>query len=794
VICRGKNAKGNPCQNEAMDGIDLCRYHQNELDLRPSDGTFFEEEVMKILRILGYKVQRNILLNNCQIDIYAEAKIGIITHRLAVECKDYGPNKNVGIEDLNKFVGVIATARAHGAVDKGLFVTTNGFTSSAKAYAITAGIDAITYPDLSTQLINVDDYIDTIVSDYEESDVSKYYIDLTGTDVEDYETNINAKKINPIEQNFSQLLDEPSRGKIALLGNFGTGKTTFCKKYSYDLALRYKKDKTKRIPILINLKDYDSRFDIQHLILNTLQNKYGLNISMPIFQTLQKAGKMLFLLDGFDEMDARAGSEVIKGNLRELNKLSEVASNRMIITCRTHFFKNKVQTKMLSEFNLIYVPEWSEVELEEYLQKRFRLDWPKTIDRILGTLNLRELARTPLFLDMIAGSLPKLGDNVKRVQLYRVYTDNWIENQSYRKGALLLPEERKQFVKELALKLYLEKRLTCNFSEFPKILKQFLRRLKNEEYGFDANDLTQIEYLKNDVQNCTFLTRDSEGNYAFKHKSFMEYFVALNFFDELQIGYLGHIKLNLIPVEIRAFLIDMLREGSFESQLKKMFYEARETILLDNLTNLISFLGLKFLNDGNGLSIRSMDIRPLGSLFLQGKIEAFDEIYRRYRDQFFKRLDFGKESDLRLELLHDCIIEGFLAVWERRELIENAAYIPDIIFRRICGIHHKKIKEEIKYSALSNIEDEIEPFELPKQIETIFPTEHITLDEAIKKLGDQERTMIIDRYVLQMSITELVDKFKLSRPILLQTLVRIKDKIRKYMIENQDNDLDDVRI
>src|SRR5258705_169349 len=82
------------------------------------------------------------------------------------------------------------------------------------------------------------------------------------------------------------------------------------------------------ISIVIRLKDYDSKTFIHELILNTLQNRYGVNISQPIFYELQRLRKFIFLFDGFDEMDARANPETISANLRELDKISDIKENK----------------------------------------------------------------------------------------------------------------------------------------------------------------------------------------------------------------------------------------------------------------------------------------------------------------------------------------------------------------------------------------------------------------------------------------------------------------------------------
>ena len=79
--------------------------------------------------------------------------------------------------------------RVQAAVHKGLIVTTQGFTREAKEFAAKANIELLTFHDLSTQLVNFDDYIDRLTQEFEQSPVFPYYIiiDLSGTLVEEYE-------------------------------------------------------------------------------------------------------------------------------------------------------------------------------------------------------------------------------------------------------------------------------------------------------------------------------------------------------------------------------------------------------------------------------------------------------------------------------------------------------------------------------------------------------------------------------------------------------------------------------
>src|SRR5579871_4141334 len=92
----------------------------NKKDPATPKGVDFEKSVLNILSVLGYKVERDKTIHGSQVDIYGEYSTGIITLRLMVECKDYGKEKAVGIDEVVKFAGNLSTARNSGVVDKGM--------------------------------------------------------------------------------------------------------------------------------------------------------------------------------------------------------------------------------------------------------------------------------------------------------------------------------------------------------------------------------------------------------------------------------------------------------------------------------------------------------------------------------------------------------------------------------------------------------------------------------------------------------------------------------------------------
>lgn len=782
IQCKSKARSGNRCKNQSVDISGFCRTHHPNVIARASTGNDFEEKVMKTLRLLGYIVERNKTINGCQIDIFAEFVTGIISHTIMVECKDYSFNRTVGIEEINKFAGILHSPRSCGVVGKGLFVTTVGFTREAKEFAESVGIELITFTDLSTKLVDFSGYINKVIAEFENSPVYNSYVDLSGTEMEDFEGEEENIFHRPLDNLVNHYIFDKGHNKLALLGNFGTGKTTFCRKFAYELAKKYKKNSTYRVPIVVNLSDYESKLDIQQLITNTFQFRYGVRIDITICQELQRLGKFLILFDGFDEMATRVDTDIIQDNLRDIDKISRISENKFILTCRTHFFRDSVQTSILSDFDIVYIPEWGEPELSEYLKKRLGEKWKRRLKQINRTHNLSELAQTPLFLEMIVDSLSSLGDNVSPGKLYNVYTNKWIDEQSRRRGARLNKEERRQFVHDLALKLYIDNKSSCHYSEFTDLINK----------RFRVNDAAKMDYLQSDVRNCTFLTRNTNGDYRFRHKSFMEFFVAEILAKQIIEGSYKNLQHKIIPSEIRRFLLERLSSNPPIQIMKQWLQSVQEEALRGNILTLLTRLNADLsefkLNDSDEETRIVID-------FIQGDPDAFDTLFRRYYTPLKKfihmRCYYPKK-----ELIEEIALETFMQAWVKKDQF----YFGKAKFRlwlfmlannKISDLlkKNRKYNEKVKHSLNSEgvVHDNSHP-DLSIQIADSRSTsesefQEKLLMEAIERLSDKEQIVIKGRYLENTKASVIAIELGVSLNAVYIIAKRAKDKIRKYLIQ-----------
>jgi predicted NACHT family NTPase len=374
------------------------------------------------------------------------------------------------------------------------------------------------------------------------------------------------------------------RNHISILGEYGTGKTSFCRQYAAKQGRRWLADPDReRIPVFINLCDYAKTLNVGNLITGALVNQYGiLDATYEAFERYNADRKLLIFFDGFDEMAQRTGLRTAVDNFWELAKVV-VPGSKVILTCRTPYFRTHRDAEALlrgSEFpnldaaavpgpgrlpegeyiDLSERPNFEIVDLEPFtdediravLRARFPDQWEAYWEQILSIYNLPDLAKRPVLLDMIAQTLPELeeGQHINAARLYQVYTDLWLERDIVQGRTLIDDADRLFFAEELAMEMLRTGELSIHFSRIPARVQA----------QFKLEDAAQIDYFEADVRTCNFLSRDGEGNYQFAHKSFQEFFCACRLHRLMldnQATATGPVPIN---EEIRLFLTDLFAE------------------------------------------------------------------------------------------------------------------------------------------------------------------------------------------------------------------------------------------
>lgn len=394
-------------------------------------------------------------------------------------------------------------------------------------------------------------YLIKIKNEWEECNLANIYIDVACKDE-------NEKIYSSLDEYIDRvLLNQKNNASIALLGDFGTGKTTFLKHYTYRLAQRSLTERTRfdQIPIFVNLKDFEIIGSIEKLIANELMSK-GVTLDSNRFNTTKLGKNVVLLLDSFDEMSLSVERKSVQRNLEQINYIIKQVGS-CIISCRTHFFRDKIEENLLQGVHKVYLLQWTESEIIQYLKKTVGDNWQNVMKKVKVIHNLKELSQTPLFLKMIVNSHDSiLQEQISSAELYKIYTNKLIISQIYK--TVLDPDQKTAFMEELAWRMIIEGRAFMPWSE--------LRNFIQERYKLS---ITEVDRFDNDIRTCSFLHRiiDNGGGYSFIHKSFLEFFVAQHLAKQIQQDRIKLLCMIELPSEIISFLAQLLDDLVYYERL-----------------------------------------------------------------------------------------------------------------------------------------------------------------------------------------------------------------------------------
>ncbi|MBN1342924.1 MAG: TIR domain-containing protein, partial [Phycisphaerae bacterium] len=510
-------------------------------------GKRFEDEVAALYRLLGFDVTPDTQISGVQIDLQIKKREGGLTTEAVVECKD----KRITATERDQILAQQNVVQKKFPKLRWIAVSSQGFAAETRVALEEAGIDCITYPELLHGLVPLDTYVDHLIADVEDWIADPKNWD--GRDLfirPDIVTDVTYER-RAAMAHLAEWLGKPDANLLAVLGDLGTGKTTLARFLAYQMARSFRDDPLRHpAPVLIPLREVRKEVALDSIVVKHFRDRGLPGVNYQRFDHLVRQGKVVLFFDAFDEMADRVRWDVTQSNFQELRRAAD-GDGKVILTCRTHYFKDRQEQARLigqgpsltaaetalykelrqqSNAEVVYLQEFSEVQIQEYLRRTrgddADADW-LTIRRIY---NLRDLAQRPLLLDMIVKSLPRLDpdDCVNAANLYTVYTNLWVE-RDYRKGRVVLTQETKlALMMELAWWMWQQE----SGSITTKDLVAFVAKLQAAgaiEFGDE-----EVDDIAREVQTASFLRRDHDGNFSFMHRSFGEFFLARRILSSLQ--------------------------------------------------------------------------------------------------------------------------------------------------------------------------------------------------------------------------------------------------------------------
>lgn len=535
-------------------------------------GRKFEDDVAELYRLQGAEVVQNIQLCNKKVDLLATFYYPVV-HRVIVECKDEGRAVAASAR-VREFHSLLIDARQLGEAESTEIITRMPWGDAAKGAAKKAGVRLLTYAEKMASLIDFTRYLKELVSKFEDRDparpsepaLGKYYVDLSAVRF----TKDSEEKIKVIDTYVDKWLgNNDTQQHLAIFGEYGAGKSTFCQKLAHDLAASFLKDpNSSRIPILLNLREFIGKLDIEAYITSFLDRECKVtNPKIDLFRAMNDAGIFLLIFDGLDEMAVKVDADTLESNLMEIDKLAASPNGKVILTSRPEYFVSaKEEREAVSpainplasrkaKYDPIKILPWDEKQVENFLRKRVPLvegadeSWKYYSDRIKSIGSLSDLSQRPVLLDMIVKTLPALIASktpINRPNLYATYLDGEIKRQRIQKRRTLLitKDDRLSLLGRMAISVYLDAISVINFTDARHLVEETIKPPKSELDAYTRDFLTN-----------SFLIRKGD-EYYFSHKSIMEYLVATQLNEEIKTDSpYAFGKSTLQPV-----IIDFLKE------------------------------------------------------------------------------------------------------------------------------------------------------------------------------------------------------------------------------------------
>lgn len=505
-------------------------------------GTEFEDYVQQLLTLSGYRIERNVIVGGTQIDVVARSSNSLAPVTYLVECTDQG--RNVPIDYVKQKAGALFDTGNEDEVAFLMIVSRHGFSAEAKAFAETRPrLILTTASDLEDRLIDFSPYRDWYTLNYRESTgmfnearLFEHYVEISATD--------GHSPAKPLDNAVREWLNTTGNNVLFLLGDYGAGKTSFLRKFAFELLSSNGSDPDHSVgqsPVLVPLRGFRSAINLRQVITDTLVNDYG--VSLPSFQAFERycsLGKVLLLLDGFDEMANQSNLPTVIDCLTQIMLLAET-NTKLIVTCRSNFFKSHYQLfEALRRFE-IEIPDadggsetlplvehgkvltlspLSPKQVQAFVKRRYPEKSNELLKQIKKIHDLSDLCKRPVLLDMVLSTLPDIHESdgvVNSAVLYETYTNRWAKRDQWR--VRMSVDARQVLCDSLAWAMHARGLTAIAFPDLRKRLGAVLS-------GFSKSP-EELEEFANDIQTCSFLVREGEGDeYQFAHKSFLEYFVA----------------------------------------------------------------------------------------------------------------------------------------------------------------------------------------------------------------------------------------------------------------------------
>jgi RNA polymerase sigma-70 factor (ECF subfamily) len=266
----------------------------------------------------------------------------------------------------------------------------------------------------------------------------------------------------------------------------------------------------------------------------------------------------------------------------------------------------------------------------------------------------------------------------------------------------------------------------------------------------------------------------------------MEFFVAQALATRIYNDNADYLSMKPLRIEIAGFLVEFLSANPPQDILKRWLQSATDSTLRDNVLLLMARLGVNLSDSTLEEELAKDSEIRLAAELVQGSAEAFDQLYRRFKEPLTRYVakqvrDHG--------LAEDIVIDVFINVFQRPDQLEQVSNIKSYLLRmaknKIIDEHRRNSRYE--YVSLSEIDEKVFAGTASTLASTLEAqeTQMITeqlLTQALEGLSKTDQ-MILLSYNLEER-EQLAKRLGISSNSLRMRRHRLREYLRRYLKGN----------
>lgn len=540
----------------------MTSFSKQRANPNPGSGDRLRDQAADLLSSIYGTAQIEHRVHGKKADVFFEKHEFGKTSRIYVEAKDY--NRPLHRNDLVKILTDYGGILKKNAPAMLLVVTRSGLAADGQEFVQgeTSELAHQTIWEIETNLINLDQYLVHLREQLEQSGLDEYYVE-SGFSVRP------SKEVahRPLEKRtaaffdqsksiLSQLLDwavrEDDGTPVAVLGGYGSGKTSLATKLAAELAEVAFHSPHERQPVLIRLGGISSYSNIEGLLAGFFTSEFPIpNFNCHNFLNLNQKGRFVVILDGFDEMKHSMSWPDFQAQVRALLKLHGPRS-KVLLLGRPSAFLSEMEDRYIlkgekpvgddwvrlpdwPQFHELVLNDFASYEREQFIKGYLRFATAKVsgfdpVERARTTNRIAdsdpELFKKPVHSKILTDlatdprfDLEKFRGGSSRWVLYKEFLVSIYQREaekSVRRG--ISAERRLEFLRDLTFWLWSEKGTQISFQ---------VDQLPNHLFsGLPLIDPDDRSPLCRELLTGSVLERKAGDVFFFGHRSFAEFLVA----------------------------------------------------------------------------------------------------------------------------------------------------------------------------------------------------------------------------------------------------------------------------